>query len=202
MKKRVILISFVAVIATGIAILYIPQKSNVSTSATQSGEDSTQPHDQNTNTIVEGAPTSTGEQIALPIETTTSEPVTTPAPAPVAPIPVVTKPPVPTVVKKNVYANGTYSSTLPYKVPEGGNESITVSLTLKDDVVTSMTYSASGNKEESQKYQGRFGKSVEALVIGEPISGISLSRVGGASLTSRAFNKAVLEIQAEAQAQA
>lgn len=210
MKKKLILISFIGVIAAGIYALQMGQGPEVSvvdhSSSTPFGEsrDTAQ-----SPSVPEAQPPVVTDTISLPEKNEDTIPVVepvvvdvpTPKPTP-APTPTPTPAPVPTqasVASNNTYKNGTYTQTVSYRVPEGANESITVSLTIKDDVVTALTYSADAKKRESAKYQDRFGGLVENLVVGESLDSISLSRVGGASLTTRAFNTLVDQIQYEAQ---
>ncbi len=127
---------------------------------------------------------------------TTSTP-TSPTPA-TTPSPVVT--PAPAPVPATTYQNGTFSATAPYTAPGNAKHNVAVSLTLSGDIVTGATVSYSGDKvDTSTYYQNRFSNVYQAQVIGKKLDSISLSRVGGASLTSNAFNNAVNQIKASAK---
>lgn len=122
---------------------------------------------------------------------------TPPAPAPVT----VTPPPV-TVPKKtnaSVYKDGTYSITVSYMSP-GGYDQLGVSLVLKSDIITDGAVTDMAGDNRSARYQDGFISQYRQYVIGQPISGLSLSRVSGASLTTRAFNDALTQIKVQAKA--
>lgn len=110
----------------------------------------------------------------------------------------VTSPVVTTPAPSSTYTDGSYTVTEAYKVPDGSSDSITVTIALKDDTVTSLSVTGAGLKRESQQYQSRFIGSIDSQVIGKDIDTISLSRVGGASLTTKAFNNALQKIEAQA----
>jgi uncharacterized protein with FMN-binding domain len=97
------------------------------------------------------------------------------------------------------FKDGTYTATGSYDSP-GGNESITVTVTLADDSVTATSATSGANDPEAREYQGQFIASYKQLVVGKKISGISLSRVSGSSLTSQGFNSAIQKIESQAKA--
>ncbi|MBY0310142.1 hypothetical protein K2Q16_03290 [Patescibacteria group bacterium] len=78
----------------------------------------------------------------------------------------------------------------PYRSPARVQESITVNFTVEDGIVTAISSSYNEGKGENT-HQKRFDGAYQTLVVGKKLSDISLSRVGGASLTSAAFNEAV-----------
>lgn len=104
-----------------------------------------------------------------------------------------------TTTTSSTYKDGTYKATGSYDSP-GGTESITISVTLKDDVVTATSATSGANDDNAQEYQSAFIEGYKSLVIGKKINTISLSRVSGSSLTSQGFNNALTKIEAEAQA--
>ncbi len=76
---------------------------------------------------------------------------------------------------------------------------MTVTLTLKGDVVTASSIVYGGDKVgESTKYQNRFMAAYESQVIGKKLDSIKLSRVGGASLTTNGFNDALAKVKVAA----
>ena len=96
------------------------------------------------------------------------------------------------------YKDGVYSAASNYGVP-GGSESINVSITVKSDQVSDVAVTNSGGDRESRQYQNRFASSIKASTVGKKISDLSLSRVGGASLTTSGFIKALNSIKAQAK---
>ncbi len=95
------------------------------------------------------------------------------------------------------YADGTYTAQGSYATPESV-ESITVTLTLGDGVVTDVEVSGEPTRSESRQYQGQFIGGIRDVVVGKPLDEISVSRVAGSSLTSGGFNQAVEEIKTQA----
>ena len=100
------------------------------------------------------------------------------------------------------FVSGEYTATVSYDVPSGGNETMSVIITLEDDVVTAVDYEYQSNhkktEEVSAKYQERFSGASQSFVVGLEINDIELSRIGGASLTSAAFNEALTDIKRQA----
>ena len=99
----------------------------------------------------------------------------------------------------NGYKDGTYSASSDYFVPSG-NESIKVTLTLKNGIVTNSQLANSENDRESVYYQEEFARQYKNQVVGKSISGIHLSYVAGASDTTQAFTDALNRIMNQAQA--
>jgi len=84
-----------------------------------------------------------------------------------------------------------------YLTPARTSHELTVSLTVAQGIVTDATIIYDKGDGFSNAHQERFDGAYKAEVIGKPIDSISLSRVGGASLTSGAFNDAVKKIAAQ-----
>ena len=97
------------------------------------------------------------------------------------------------------YADGTYTAEGSYATPESV-ETISVTVTLENDVVTDVEVSGDPQKRESVQYQGQFIGGIADVVVGQDIDDISVSRVAGSSLTSAGFNQAIEEIKSEAAA--
>ncbi|MGN8551062.1 UNVERIFIED_CONTAM: FMN-binding protein [Microbacterium sp. SLM126] len=95
------------------------------------------------------------------------------------------------------YADGTYSADGSYATPESV-ETISVTVTLEDDVITSVEVSGDPSRPESEQYQGQFIGGISDAVVGQDIDEISVSRVAGSSLTSGGFNEAIETIKSEA----
>lgn len=117
-------------------------------------------------------------------------PVTTTPGTPVVPV---------TEAPKSGYKDGTYSSTGSYTSP-GGAESVTVSLTLKNGIVTDSTVTGNAENPTSKQYQGMFVAGYKTFVTGKSIDAVSVSKVSGSSLTARGFNEALAKIKVEAKA--
>lgn len=98
------------------------------------------------------------------------------------------------------YKDGTYTATGSYRTPEG-SEQVTVTLSLKDGVVTdSSTTFAAAQAHESKQYQSQFSSGYKQYVVGKNIDEVSLSRVSGSSLTPKGFNAALEQIKTQAKA--
>jgi len=97
------------------------------------------------------------------------------------------------------YADGTYTATGSYSSP-GGTETISISLTLSDDVITAATAEGEATGGPSSQYQGEFEDDFAALIVGKDIDDVSLDKVAGSSLTSGGFNAAVETIKSDALA--
>ncbi|MFZ1301172.1 MAG: hypothetical protein WAQ27_01155 [Candidatus Microsaccharimonas sp.] len=99
----------------------------------------------------------------------------------------------------STYKDGTYTKTGSYVSP-GGRESINVTLTVSNDVITAATITGNANNGESKEHQNDFIAGYKSLVVGKDIDSVSLSRVAGSSLTTNGFNSALKLIKADAKA--
>lgn len=97
------------------------------------------------------------------------------------------------------YKDGTYQAKSSYYTP-GQPESITVSVVLKDGVITDTSASVTGYDRDSREYSNAFVKNYKSYVVGKSIASLQLRRVSGASLTSQGFNDAIATIQTQAKA--
>jgi len=97
------------------------------------------------------------------------------------------------------YKDGTYSETGSYISP-GGRESVDVTVTIKDKIITSADVTANAASRDSKEYQDRFISGYKSQVVGKNVDEVSLSRVAGSSLTSNGFNAALELIKADAAA--
>jgi uncharacterized protein with FMN-binding domain len=95
------------------------------------------------------------------------------------------------------YTDGTYTAEGSYATPESV-ETIVVTVTLQDDLITDVQVSGDPQKRESEEYQSRFIGGIADVVVGQDIDQISVSRVAGSSLTSGGFNQAIDAIKSEA----
>lgn len=99
----------------------------------------------------------------------------------------------------STYKDGTYTATGSYDSP-GGNQSVSVSVTLKSGVVTGSSVQEGANDPTAREYQQDFISGYKAFVTGKNIDSIRLSRVSGSSLTSSGFNSALQKIKDQAKA--
>lgn len=97
------------------------------------------------------------------------------------------------------YKDGTYQATSSYRTPES-TESIGVSVTVANNVITDVSVSLSAKERDSEFYQAQFADNYKAQVVGKNINEVKLSRVAGSSLTSGGFNSALDTIKQDAKA--
>lgn len=97
------------------------------------------------------------------------------------------------------YTDGSYTAEGSYSTPESV-ESIEVTITLADDVITAVEVTGDPQKAESERYQSEFIGGISDEVVGQNIDDINVSRVAGSSLTSGGFNQAIDKIKSEAKA--
>lgn len=98
------------------------------------------------------------------------------------------------------YVDGTHTAEGSYSPQAGTIETISVTLTLEDDVITAVEVTGDPQARESEQYQGEFIGGIADVVVGVDIDEISVSKVAGSSLTSGGFNDAVETIKSEAAA--
>ena len=96
-----------------------------------------------------------------------------------------------------VYRNGTYTATGSYVTP-GGRESITLTVTLQNEVITDSSLEQNAKSEQAKDYQQRFASGYKERVVGKDIDEVSLVRVAGSSLTSSGFHDALEQIKIDA----
>jgi major membrane immunogen (membrane-anchored lipoprotein) len=96
-------------------------------------------------------------------------------------------------------ADGTYSATGGYRSPNG-SESIGVTVTIVDGVITDVFVDAFATQGTSNRYQSQFASGIAEQVVDKPLADVQVSRVAGSSLTAGGFNQALDEIRALAQA--
>ncbi len=94
-------------------------------------------------------------------------------------------------------ATGSFSGEASYSTGRSIHE-LLVTLTLENDIVVASDIRYDGQGEPTTPTLRSFNDAYEAEVIGKDIDDIELSRVGGASWTSDAFNEAVDTIQQQA----
>lgn len=97
------------------------------------------------------------------------------------------------------YKDGTYTESASYSAPSG-TETVDVTLTLADNVITAVEVTGHATDPQAKEHQGEFKDGIAAVVVGKNIDEIQVDKVGGSSLTSGGFNKAVDLIKADAAA--
>lgn len=130
-------------------------------------------------------PIDSNPQAGTPDATSATEVQPAPTPSPVA--------------SSNVYKDGTYTAVGSYNSP-AGPEQVSVTLTLKDDVVTDASAEGKADMPTSKRYQGQFVSGFKAMVVGKKLDDVMLDKVSGSSLTPKGFNDAVAKIKVQAKA--
>ncbi|QQR54404.1 calcium-binding protein [Candidatus Peregrinibacteria bacterium] len=104
------------------------------------------------------------------------------------------------VEEESAYEDGTYTEVGAYTSP-AGQESVSVTLVLKEGLVQSVSIGNLATNEASIRFQGLFADGISSLVVGKPIDSLgAIGAVNGSSLTPMGFNAAVEAIRAEASA--
>ncbi len=99
----------------------------------------------------------------------------------------------------HMYKDGSYSAGGVYRSPAGG-ETVTISLTVKDDTVTGATFSGDATHKKSQAMQAAFSEGFKEQVVGKSLDEVSVGVVNGSSLTGGGFMDALAKIKVEAKA--
>ncbi len=97
------------------------------------------------------------------------------------------------------YKDGTYTATGEYSSP-GGDESINITVTLSNNIVTSTSAVSGANDPTAASYQSDFINGYKQYVVGKNINTIKLSNVAGSSLTPQGFDNALQQIEQQAKA--
>jgi uncharacterized protein with FMN-binding domain len=96
------------------------------------------------------------------------------------------------------YRDGTYSATGGYESPNG-SETISVELTIVDDLVSEVSIGTNPTNPSTARYQTQFAGGIAAEVVGRDIDSLDVTRVAGSSLTSGGFRAALETITADAR---
>ena len=96
------------------------------------------------------------------------------------------------------YKNGTYTEQGDYSSP-GGQETISVSLTIKDDAVKAVTVKTVKADPTAQQYEAQFIGGISSAIVGKKIDDLHVTQVAGSSLTSQGFDDALTKIKADAK---
>ena len=102
-------------------------------------------------------------------------------------------------IKSDLYKDGTYTTSGNYNTP-GGQESIEVTLALKNGLINTVSTSSSAKERQSQQYQMLFKEKISGLVAGKTLDkGTVGGSINGASLTGKGFNEALKKIADQAR---
>lgn len=94
----------------------------------------------------------------------------------------------------NAIADGTYTEPVSYVSP-GGVDELTISLAVKDDVITSVAITPIKADNKSMMYLANYNRNIQPLVVGKKISELNLPKnVAGSSLTNGAFKQYVADL--------
>ena len=99
----------------------------------------------------------------------------------------------------DTFADGTYTAEGSYSTP-GGQESISVELSVADGVVTDVTVTPEADGGNAARFQDEFASGISDEVVGQELAGLSVDKVSGSSLTGDGFNAALDQIRADAAA--
>lgn len=105
--------------------------------------------------------------------------------------PVATTPPTNPTVPKGELKDGTYTESITYTVPRGGQEKITTTIKLSKGIIEEIKNDLVATSRDSREYQSGFESRIKSETLNKKIDDLDLSRVGGASLTTEAFNQVV-----------
>lgn len=100
----------------------------------------------------------------------------------------------------SAYQDGQYTATGQYTSP-GGQQSVTVNLTLEGGKVVAATVDSGAKDPTSEQFQAGFIKGYKDQVVGKDVDGLQLSKISGSSLTPQGFNDAVEQIKTQAASQ-
>lgn len=95
------------------------------------------------------------------------------------------------------YADGEYTATGEYQAPSG-SESIVVTVSLQDDIVTAVEVTGDASDPQAERFQEQFASGIADEIVGVDIDELSVSRVAGSSLTTNGFVTAIETIKTEA----
>lgn len=84
-----------------------------------------------------------------------------------------------------------------YVAPSKDVESITVELTLDGDKIVDYNIVYFANHAKSKNYQKAFASVISEKIIGKSVKGLKIGVVNGASLTSKAFEDSLVNIQSQ-----
>lgn len=99
----------------------------------------------------------------------------------------------PTALTK--YRNGSYTAKSSYRTPSSSAEPISITVTISEDLITSLTIAEDSSDTTSEFYKKKFSEGIQGIIVGKSVDTVSPDKVNGSSLTANGFNKALEEIQ-------
>lgn len=96
------------------------------------------------------------------------------------------------------YNDGTYSAPGTYQTQES-TVTINVSITISGGTITSSAVTSESPSKESKEYIADFIAAYKGFVEGKQLGSLQVSRIAGASLTTRGFNEALNAIRDQAK---
>lgn len=97
------------------------------------------------------------------------------------------------------YKDGQYTASSDYYVP-GGQNTVSATVTIKNGAIASVTANDNYSDGNSAYFVSNFESSISSAASGQSLNGLYLSRVGGASLTTIAFDNVLDTIRSQASA--
>lgn len=70
-----------------------------------------------------------------------------------------------------------------------GNTTTEFSVTTQDGIITAASATFQSGDHDDQKYQNAFSRSISSAVVGKKTNNMNLDVIGGASLTTAAFEQ-------------
>lgn len=110
----------------------------------------------------------------------------------------VAEPTTPAAEQAGAYKDGTYTAVGNYTSP-GGAETLGVTLTIANGVVTTSEVEVQATRPISKTRQTDFKDNYKPQVEGKSIDELTLTKVSGSSLSPKGFNDAVEQIKQQAQ---
>lgn len=110
---------------------------------------------------------------------------------------VTTQPTTPPVAK-SMFKDGTYTAEGDY-ITHVGQKHIKVTITLKNDVITTADVVSEADDPYSKRMQDSFISGYKPMVIGKDITKVHLGKVALSSLTPNGFNSALQTIEQQAK---
>lgn len=99
-----------------------------------------------------------------------------------------------TSVSSTVALNGTFHLTDTYQSP-AGPEPLDATVTIENNVITAVEAKNVAHAAKSKMYQDMFIKGIAGQVVGKNIKDVQVTYVNGSSLTAKAFNKALHDLE-------
>jgi hypothetical protein len=144
-------------------------------------------------------PTQTPTATPTAITDSTAAPATAPkAATPTLPTtaPVTTPLPTPSTTSY-AYKDGNYSATGTYNSP-GGNETLRVTLDLKNDLISDLAVTSVQINSTAVPYENAFEGGIQSVAVGKDFNTLNIGPVAGSSLSSIGFNRAITTIKGHA----